>query len=88
MSFLLWIIFGALAGWIASMLTGEDARMGAFANIGVGILGAILGGWIFSLLGGPHVNGFNLMSLVVAVSGSVVLILVVRTIFNSRKNLV
>ena len=84
MSIVLWIIFGALAGWIASMLTGENARMGAVANIVVGIVGAILGGWIVSLLGGSGVDGFNLGSLLVAIAGAVILILIVRAVTSDR----
>jgi uncharacterized membrane protein YeaQ/YmgE (transglycosylase-associated protein family) len=84
MGIILWIIFGALAGWIASMLTGENARMGALANIIVGIIGAILGGWIVTLIGGAGVTGFNLGSLLVAIAGAVILILIVRSVTSDR----
>ncbi len=69
-----WIILGGIAGWIASMLTGRDASIKLGANIIVGILGAMLGGFLFNLIGGSDVTGFNLWSLFVAVVGSVVLL--------------
>ena len=46
MGILLWIIFGAIAGWIASMIMGTDAEQGTILNIIVGIVGAVLGGWL------------------------------------------
>jgi len=73
----LWIIFGALAGWIASMIMGRNAQMGALANIVVGIVGAVLGGLIMNAVGAPGVGGFNLYSLVVAIGGAVVLLFLV-----------
>ena len=77
MNIILWIIFGALAGWIASMIMGRNAQMGALANIVVGIVGALLGGWIMSAFGGQGVTGFNLTSLIVAILGAVVLLFLV-----------
>jgi len=77
MGFIAWIIFGALAGWIASIIMGKNARMGAIANIVVGIIGAFLGGWLAGLFGIQGVTGFNLASFLVAVVGAVVLIFVV-----------
>lgn len=67
-----WIIIGALAGWFASMVTGSNKKMGAFANIGVGIIGGIIGGFIMNLLGGAGITGFNLWSLLVAFIGSLI----------------
>lgn len=77
MSILLWIIFGGLAGWLASMITGDNPRMGIVSNIIVGILGALLGGWLASYFGGD-VTGFNLGSLLIAVLGAVILLMIVR----------
>ena len=51
MNFIVWIIFGALAGWIASIIMGKNAQMGAFANIFVGIVGAFIGGFIMNRFG-------------------------------------
>ena len=72
-----WIILGALAGWIASMVMGRDASMGAGANIVVGIIGAVIGGFLMNALGGPGVTGFNLYSILVAIGGAIVLLFIV-----------
>lgn len=77
MSLLYWIIIGALAGWIASIITGKNSEMGAVANIVVGIVGAFIGGFIVNILGGQGITGFNLWSLIVAVFGAVLLLLLV-----------
>lgn len=74
---LIWILFGALAGWVASMITGRDAQMGAFANIVVGIIGALIGGFLMNAVGAPGVTGFNLYSILVAIGGAVVLLFIV-----------
>lgn len=73
-----WIIIGAIAGWIASMITGNNHQMGALANIGVGVAGGFLGGLVMNLLGGSGVTGFNLWSLAVAVIGAVLLLWIVN----------
>ncbi|NLV86169.1 MAG: GlsB/YeaQ/YmgE family stress response membrane protein [Clostridiales bacterium] len=78
MGFLSWIIIGALAGWIASMITGHNKEMGALANIVVGIVGGVIGGFVMNLIGGEGVTGFNVWSLLVAVLGSVILLWIVR----------
>ena len=74
----LWIVFGALAGWLASLIMRTDASMGAGANIIVGIVGALIGGFIMNALGGEGVTGFNIYSLLVAIGGAVVLLFLVR----------
>lgn len=78
MDIILWIIFGALVGWIASLIMKTDAQQGAMLNIVVGIVGAVVGGWLMSIFGESGVSGFNLYSFVVAVLGAVVLIAVVK----------
>lgn len=80
MGIITWIIFGALAGWLASLIMGRSERQGCIMNIVVGIVGASLGGLIFSLLGGHGVTGFNFYSFVVAVLGAVVLLAIVNFI--------
>ncbi len=72
-----WVLLGALAGWIASMIMGRDASMGAGANIVVGIVGAVIGGLIMNSLGGPGVTGFNIYSILVAIGGAIVLLFIV-----------
>lgn len=79
MSILIWIIFGGLAGWIASMITGDNERQGILGNIVVGILGALLGGWLSGFFGASGVTGFNLTSLIIAIGGAVILLFIVRT---------
>lgn len=81
MSLLIYIIFGGLVGWIASMLMGTDGQQGIVLNIVVGVVGAALGSWIFSLLGlSGSITGFNIGSFVVAIVGAVVLIAVVKAV--------
>ncbi|WP_211194620.1 GlsB/YeaQ/YmgE family stress response membrane protein [Pyxidicoccus fallax] len=75
-----WLVLGGLAGWIASMIKGTNARMGLFANIATGIVGALIGGWIASHLGGAPVTGLNLYSLAVATGGAVLLITVLQAL--------
>lgn len=76
MGIILWIIFGALAGWIASAIMGSGESL--VMDIVLGIVGAIIGGWLMSIIGKSGVTGFNLYSLLVAVLGAIVLIAIVR----------
>ena len=77
---LLWLILGGLAGWIASMVMKRDAQMGTVANIVIGIVGAVLGGFLFNLFGLQGTTGFNLWTLLVAIVGSVVLLFLIRVL--------
>ena len=83
MSFLVWIILGLIAGYIASQIVGRDSR-GPWLNMGLGIVGAIVGGVIFSILGGVGITGINLYSLIVAVVGSVVVLWVYNAVSRRR----
>jgi uncharacterized membrane protein YeaQ/YmgE (transglycosylase-associated protein family) len=75
MGLLSWIIFGALAGWVASLIAGTERRQGCLVNIVVGVVGAFLGGMIVQFLTGARVSfGFDLRSFIVAVLGAVVLL--------------
>ncbi len=80
MGILLWIVFGALVGWVASMIMKTDAQQGALLNIIVGIVGAVLGGWIMTSLGEAGTSGFNLYSFIVALLGAIVLIAIVKAL--------
>jgi uncharacterized membrane protein YeaQ/YmgE (transglycosylase-associated protein family) len=76
MGILLWIILGAVAGWLASIIT--QSSHGLLQDIVLGIIGGFIGGLIMNLLGGTGVTGFNVYSLLVASAGAVVLILLGR----------
>lgn len=78
MSILFWIIFGALVGWIASMIMGTNAEQGSLANIGVGIVGAVIGKYVMGFFGGGGISGFNVQSFLVALLGAVILIWIVK----------
>ncbi len=84
MNWIVWIIFGALAGWIASIVMGRNKKMGAIANIVVGIIGAFLGGYIMEFFGAEGVTDFSFYSLFVAIVGAVVLLWVVG-LFSRRR---
>ncbi len=77
MNILLWIIFGALAGWIASVIMGTRGQ-GVLVDIVLGIIGAFVGGWLFQQFGAQGVTGFNLGSLLVAVVGAIIIIAIAR----------
>ena len=80
MGIILWIIFGALVGWIASIIMKTNAEQGALLNIVVGMIGAVLGGWIMNFFGQSGTTGFNVYSFIVALIGAVVLIAIVKVI--------
>jgi uncharacterized membrane protein YeaQ/YmgE (transglycosylase-associated protein family) len=86
MNIILWIIFGALAGWIASLIMNTNEEQGAVANIMIGIVGAIIGGALARMFGGEGVTGFNLGSVVVAVIGAVILLFFIRLLSGGRGN--
>jgi uncharacterized membrane protein YeaQ/YmgE (transglycosylase-associated protein family) len=71
-----WVILGAVAGWLASVITGRNSRMGCLSNIIIGVLGAVIGGFLVNLLGGEGAIAFNLKGLGIAVLGAVVLLLI------------
>ena len=77
MGIISWIIVGALAGWIASMIMGKNAQMGALANIGVWIAGGFIGGFLLSLIDKGQLTGINLPTIGTAVLGAVVLLFIV-----------
>lgn len=80
MGIILWIIFGALVGWVASMIMETNAEQGTILNIAIGIIGAVIGGWFMSVIGGSGVNRFNLHSFLVALFGACVLIGIIRVL--------
>ncbi|HJS18878.1 MAG TPA: GlsB/YeaQ/YmgE family stress response membrane protein [Anaerolineales bacterium] len=84
MGFISWIVLGGIAGWLASIIMKRNDQMGCIMNIVAGILGAFVGGWVFSLFGSQGVTGFNLQSLLVAFVGAVIVLAVVNLIFGRR----
>ncbi|HTK39378.1 MAG TPA: GlsB/YeaQ/YmgE family stress response membrane protein [Patescibacteria group bacterium] len=81
LSIIIWLVVGAFAGWVASIIMKTDEQMGAVANIVVGIIGAFLGGWIVSLFGNaPAAGGLNLPSILTAILGAVVLLAILKAI--------
>lgn len=87
MNILLWVIFGGLAGWVATLILGQDSQVGIVWNIIIGVVGAFLGGWIMEKLSGVDKPGVgaerptSLASFGVAVIGAVILLLIVNLIF-------
>lgn len=81
MGILTWIIVGGLAGWVASMIMKTDAEQGAIANIVVGVIGALIGGCVMSMMGGnPDVMSFSVESFLVALLGAVILLAILKAI--------
>ncbi len=79
MGILSWIIVGALAGWIGSKMMNTDKSMGAMANIIVGIVGALIGGFIMNnFFGKTGAYGINIYSIVVALLGSIILLAILK----------
>jgi uncharacterized membrane protein YeaQ/YmgE (transglycosylase-associated protein family) len=80
---IIWLLVGALIGWLASMVMRTDAQQGALLNIVVGIVGAMIGGF---LLGGPSINSnaFNLTALLVSFVGAIVLLAIVNLVTRGR----
>lgn len=81
MGFLSWIVLGAIAGWLGSLLVNRTGE-GLLRDIILGIVGGIVGGWLFSMMGSTGVTGFNLWSLFVAVVGAVVILVLYHAIFG------
>lgn len=83
MGIIIWLIMGGLVGWIASLIMGTDGQQGIILNVVVGIVGALIGGWLIGpLLGAGSINeGISIMSLVVSLIGAVIL-LGILSLFN------
>jgi uncharacterized membrane protein YeaQ/YmgE (transglycosylase-associated protein family) len=83
MNFIIWLIVGGVIGWLASLMMKTDAQQGLILNVVVGIVGAMLGGWLITpLVGGGTINqdSFSLVSLVVSFLGAVVLLGIVNLV--------
>ena len=81
MNFIIWIVVGGILGWVASMIMRTNAQQGMLLNMVVGIIGALLGGWLIAPLFGTgtiNQNDFSIGSLVVSLLGSVILLAIVN----------
>ena len=83
MSIIVWVVLGLIAGFIASKLVNRTGE-GMLLDIVLGIVGAVVGGWLFHAFGMPGVSGLNLYSLVVAVVGAGVFLFVYHALINRR----
>jgi len=84
MSILGWIVLGLLAGWIGSNIV-DNGGKGPLLDMILGIVGALVGGAIFSAIGAVPITGFNLYSLFVAVVGAVVVLVIYHAIAGRRR---
>jgi len=81
MNLIIWLVVGGLIGWVASLIMKTDAQQGMVLNIVVGVVGALLGGWLLSpMVGAGTVNqgDFSLMGLLVSLVGAIILLFVVN----------
>ena len=83
MSIIGWIVLGLVAGFIASKIVNKRGE-GFFMDIVLGIVGAVVGGWLFSLFGAAGVTGFNLYSMFIAVVGAIVVLVLYHAIAGQR----
>jgi uncharacterized membrane protein YeaQ/YmgE (transglycosylase-associated protein family) len=83
MSIIGWILLGLIAGFIASKIVNR-AGEGFFLDIILGIVGAIVGGFIFSAFGASGVTGFNLYSMIVAIIGAIIVLVIYHALFGRR----
>lgn len=87
MNFIIWIVVGGIIGWLASLVMKTDAEQGMLLNIVVGIIGALLGGWLLAPLFGTgtiNQNDFSISSLLVSFLGAVILLMVVNLLRRGR----
>ena len=83
MGIISWIILGLIAGFIGSKIVDKHGQ-GFWLNIALGIIGALVGGFIFELIGSSGVTGLNIWSMIVAVIGSVVVLLIYNAVAGRR----
>ena len=83
MGIISWIILGLIAGFIGSKIVDKQGQ-GFWLNIALGIVGALVGGFIFDLIGSTGVTGLNIWSMIVAIIGSVVVLLIYNTVSGRR----
>jgi uncharacterized membrane protein YeaQ/YmgE (transglycosylase-associated protein family) len=83
MNFIIWLVVGGLIGWVASMIMRTDAQQGMILNVVVGIIGAMLGGWLLSPMFGAgtiNSNDFSIAGLGLSLLGAVILLAIVNLV--------
>lgn len=83
MGIIAFLLLGGIAGWIASLIMGTDESQGIIGNVVVGVVGALIGGLLFNAFGSIGVTGFNLYSLLVATTGAVLGLWLVKLVRSS-----
>ena len=83
MSIIGWILLGLIAGFIASKIVNKSGE-GFFLDIVLGIVGAIVGGFLFSAFGASGVTGFNLYSMIVAIIGAIIVLVIYHAVFGRK----
>jgi uncharacterized membrane protein YeaQ/YmgE (transglycosylase-associated protein family) len=83
MSIIAWLVLGLIAGFIASKLVNKSGE-GFILDIVLGIVGAVVGGWVFNTLGHSGVTGVNIYSMFVAVVGAVIVLVLYHAVFRRR----
>ena len=84
---IVWLIVGGIIGWVASMIMRTDAQQGMFLNVVVGIIGAMLGGWLLAPMFGTgtiNSNDFSLSGLLVSLLGAIILLAIVNLVRRGR----
>ena len=84
MTILAWIVLGLIAGFLANMIVNKGGG-GLVSSLVLGIIGAVVGGWLSTQLGGPAVTGFNLTSVVVATVGAIVVLFIYHLVMRGRR---
>ena len=84
MGIISWVILGLIAGFVGSKIVDSQGQ-GFWLNIALGIVGALVGGFIFGLFGASGVTGLNVWSMIVAIAGSIVVLLIYNTLMSSRR---
>jgi len=86
MSIIAWLVLGLIAGFIASKVVNKTGE-GVLLDIVLGIVGALVGGFLFSAIGAAPVTGFNLYSVLVAVIGAIVVLVIYHAVVGRRRSI-
>ena len=84
MSIIGWIVLGLIAGWLGSKIFGTSGTQGLLMDIVLGVVGAVVGGFVFSVVGLGGVTGFNIWSRIVATSGALIVLWLYHNVIAKR----